>query len=42
MPFWSKIEWTKGTFNFTATADATSLVAESNEGNNVTNSSMTR
>jgi len=42
MPFWSKIGWTKGTFNFTATADATSLVGESNEGNNVTNSSMTR
>ena len=42
MPFWGKLVWTKGTFNFTATADATSLVGESNEGNNVTNSSMTR
>ncbi len=42
MPFWEKLVWPKGTYHFDATADATNLVAESNEGNNTTTSTLTR
>jgi CARDB len=42
MAFWGSMKWPKGTYHFTATADATNAVVESNEGNNVTTSSMTR
>jgi len=42
MPAWKKTSWPKGTYRFTATADATNAVAESNEGNNVTTSTLVR
>jgi hypothetical protein len=42
MPWWPNLNWPKGTYRFTATADVGNTVAESNEGNNVTTSSMTR
>jgi hypothetical protein len=41
-PPWPNMTWSKGTFKFTATADATNAVAESNEANNVTTSTMVR
>jgi len=40
MPWWGKLAWPKGTYQFTAIADATNLVAESNEGNNVVTSTL--
>ena len=42
MPWWPNLNWPKGTYHFTATADVGNTVAESNEGNNVTTSSLTR
>ncbi len=42
MPWWGQVTWAKGTYQFTATADSTNVIAESNEGNNTTSSSMTR
>ena len=42
MPWWPNTKWPKGLYHFTATADATNTVAESNEGNNTTTSTLTR
>jgi hypothetical protein len=42
MPFFAKIGWSKGTYNFTAIADTTNAVAESNEGNNVATSTLVK
>jgi hypothetical protein len=42
MDFWAKMFWSKGTYNFTATADTTNAVAESNEGNNVATSTLVK
>jgi hypothetical protein len=42
MPAFKKTSWPKGTYRFTATADATNAVAESNEGNNVATSTLVR
>jgi len=42
MDFWAKMYWSKGTYNFTATADTTNAVAESNEGNNVATSTLVK
>jgi hypothetical protein len=41
-PPWPNMTWSKGTFKFTATADATNAVAETNEANNQTTSTMVR
>jgi hypothetical protein len=40
MPWWANMVWPKGTYHFTATADATNAVAESNEANNQTTSTL--
>ena len=40
MPWWANLVWPKGTYVFTATADATNVVAESNEGNNTATSTL--
>jgi hypothetical protein len=40
MPWWANLAWPKGTYHFTAAADATNLVAESNEGNNTATSTL--
>ena len=42
MPWWANTKWPKGLYHFTATADATNTVTESNEGNNTTTSTLTR
>ena len=42
MPFWANMFWSKGTYNFTATADTTNAVAETNEGNNVATSTLVK
>ncbi|MGA7991618.1 MAG: CARDB domain-containing protein [Thermoanaerobaculia bacterium] len=42
MPWWSNTSWPKGTYRFTATADATGAVAESNEANNQTTSTLVK
>jgi subtilase family serine protease len=42
VPFWASLVFSPGTYQFTATADFTFLVAESNEGNNTTMSSLTK
>ena len=42
MPWWPNTVWPKGTYHFTATADATNIVAESNEGNNTANSTLVK
>jgi len=39
--FWGLIHWNPGTYNFVAMADAANVVAESNEANNSTTSTMT-
>src|SRR5215469_7901735 len=41
LPFWGALKWNPGTYLFIAKADAANVVAESNEGNNVTNSTLT-
>jgi hypothetical protein len=42
MPFWANMFLQKGTYNFTAIADSTNAVAESNEGNNVATSTLVK
>jgi hypothetical protein len=42
MPFWANMPWSKGTYNFTAIADTTNAVAETNEGNNVATSTLVK
>ena len=41
LAFWAAIPWTPGTYVFDAVADAGNAIAESNEGNNMTQSSYT-
>jgi hypothetical protein len=41
LPSFGAIKWTPGTYLFVAKADAANVVAESNEGNNVSNSTLT-
>jgi hypothetical protein len=41
IPFWAALHWNPGTYVFVAKADAANVVAESNEGNNATNSTLT-
>ena len=41
IPFWGALHWNPGTYLFVAKADAANVVAESNEGNNVSNSTLT-
>ena len=41
LPFWGALKWNPGTYLFVAKADAANVVAESNEGNNVANSTLT-
>jgi CARDB len=42
MPWWANMNWPKGKYDFTATADFTFLVAESNEANNTTTSTLVK
>ncbi|HEY3350452.1 MAG TPA: CARDB domain-containing protein [Thermoanaerobaculia bacterium] len=42
MPWWANLNWPKGTYHFTATEDVGNTVAESNEGNNVTTSTLVK
>ena len=42
MPWWPNLVWAKGKYDFTATADFTNLVAESNEANNQTTSTLVK
>ena len=42
MPWWEKMVWPKGTYHFDATADATNLVPETNEGNNTASTTLVR
>lgn len=42
LAFWAAIPWTPGTYVFEAVADAGNAVAESNEGDNATQSSYTQ
>ena len=39
-PFWSTLKWSSGKFEFKAVADAANTVAESNETNNTTSSTL--
>ena len=41
LSFWAVLKWTPGKYDFTAKADAANTVAESNEGNNTTTSTLT-
>jgi tetrahydromethanopterin S-methyltransferase subunit D len=41
LAFWGALVWKPGTYAFVGKADAANTVAESNEGNNVANSSLT-
>ncbi|HMF89647.1 MAG TPA: CARDB domain-containing protein, partial [Candidatus Angelobacter sp.] len=40
LAFWGAMKWTTGTYSFVGKADAANTVAESNEGNNVANSTL--
>jgi len=40
LSFWAALKWTTGTYAFIGKADAANTVAESNEGNNVANSTL--
>ena len=42
MAWWANTKWPKGTYRFTAVADYTNVVAESNEGNNVATSNLVK
>jgi hypothetical protein len=42
MAWWPNMKWPKGTYRFTAVADYTNVVAESNEGNNTATSTLVR
>lgn len=42
MPWWANLNWPKGAYHFTATSDVGNTVAESNEGNNQTTSTLVR
>jgi hypothetical protein len=42
MPWWPNLKWAKGIYHFTATADVGNAVAESNEGNNQTTSTLAK
>jgi hypothetical protein len=42
MPWFANLKWPKGTYHFTATADVGNVVAESNEGNNQTTSTLVK
>jgi hypothetical protein len=41
-PFWAALSWKPGKYTFTAIADYTNVVAESNEGNNTTTSTLSK
>jgi subtilase family serine protease len=41
LPFWGMLKWSSGKFDFKAVADAANTVAESNETNNTTSSTLT-
>jgi len=41
LPFWGLLKWNPGKYDFLAKADAANTVAESNEGNNTANSTLT-
>ncbi len=41
LSFWAALKWASGKYDFTAMADAANTVAESNEGNNTANSTLT-
>lgn len=40
LPFWGTLKWSKGKFDFKAVVDAANTVAESNEANNTTSSTL--
>ncbi len=41
LTFWGALKWAPGKYDFNAMADAANTVAESNEGNNITTSTLT-
>jgi CARDB len=41
-PFWAALSWKPGKYTFTAIADYTNVVVESNEGNNTTTSTLSK
>jgi subtilase family serine protease len=41
LPFWGTLKWTSGKYTFKAVADAANTVAESNETNNTSASTLT-
>ena len=41
LTFWGVLKWPSGKYDFTGVADAANTVAESNEANNTTTSTLT-